>query len=267
MFYNIKLYFKIVSKSLATQMEYGLSFSLQVISFFILYLAQFGAIFLLFQNFDTIAGWKLSEICVFYGLINISYSLSDIITQSFGNMQSLIKTGEFDRFFTKPCPILLQVLGFNFSINRVGRLLQGIVILSIGIIQANIEMSLKNIIQILWTVLGGSSLFMSILIVQATLCFKTTESLEFMSLLTNGGVETAQYPISIYTGAFRNVFTYIFPLACINYFPVLPILEKDDILGSSYFFQCSCPFIGLVFLGISLCIWRKGLNWYASTGA
>lgn len=266
MFYNLKLYFKIVTKSLAMQMEYSLSFVLQIISFFVLYLAQFGATCILFQRFNTIAGWTLGEVCIFYGLINVSFSISDIITQGFGNMQNLIKSGEFDRFLTKPCPILLQVLGFNFSINRIGRLFQGIVVLVIGIIEADVSMNIRNIFQILWTVLGGSSLFMGVLIVQVTLCFKTTESMEFMSLLTNGGVETAQYPISIYNATFRNIFTYIFPLACISYFPILPILGKADVLGTSYIFQCSCPIIGLIFLAIAIFIWGKGLNWYVSTG-
>lgn len=267
MIYNIRLYFKIAAKSIATQMEYKLSFTLQVIAFFVLYLAQFGAVYLLFEKFDSIAGWQIGEVCIFYGLINISYSVSDIITQGFGNLQNMIKTGEFERFLTKPCPVLLQVLGFNFSINRVGRLFQGVFVLVLGINKLGLVMNLKNCFLILWTILGGSSLFMSILIIQATLCFKTTESLEFMSLLTNGGVETAQYPMSIYNGIFRKIFTYIFPLSCINYYSILPLLGKTDPLGSSCLFQYCCPVIGIIFLGISLLIWKKGLSFYISTGS
>jgi len=264
--YYFKLYFKIIGKSIESQLEYPLSFLLHFTSSFLLYLAKFSTIYILLSRFKSIAGWSFGEICIFYGLINISYAISDIITQGFWNISNMIKSGEFDRFLLKPCPVLIQVLGFNFSIDRIGRLVQAVVVLIIGFIQAEITLTFYKLALLIWTIVGGSSLFMSILIIQAALTFKTTEAVDILYLLTNGGVETAQYPMSIYNTTFRHIFTYIIPLGCVNYFSILPILSKTDVLGTTVIFQCATPLSGVIFLLISLFIWKKGLKWYASTG-
>ncbi len=82
------------------------------------------------------------------------------------------------------------------------------------------------------TITGASCLFMGLYILQATLSFWTTESLEIVNSLLYGGMETAQYPITIYLPWFRKVFTFFIPLACVGYFPILAIIEKEDPLGS-----------------------------------
>lgn len=262
---SIKLYFRMVGISISSQLEYRLSFFLQTISFFLLYFVQFGVIFILFDRFKNIKGWEFYEICIFYGLINISYSVSDVITQRFQNMPNLVRNGEFDRYMLRPCNVLVQLLGFNFSLDRLGRLIQGIVVLIIGFMSSELTISFYILGIILWTVIGGSCLFTSILIFQAALTFKTIESTEFMLLLTSGGVETAQYPINIYTSPVQKFFTYILPLAFVNYFSILPILSRSD-HNILLLFQNLAPGIGIVFLLLSLVFWKKGLRWYASTG-
>ena len=93
------------------------------------------------------------------------------------------------------------------------------------------------------------------------------ESLELMNILTYGGVETASYPLPIYHGFFRRFFTFVVPLACVGYFPVVAVLGVDDPLGTSRLFQVSAPLAGFVFLGVSIGIWQLGVRRYTSTGS
>ncbi len=72
-----------------------------------------------------------------------------------------------------------------------------------------------------WAVAGGVALFSGILVLQATLAFWTVESLEIMNMLTYGGVQAAQYPLDIYSRWFRDLLTFVVPLACVAYYPVL----------------------------------------------
>ena len=51
------------------------------------------------------------------------------------------------------------------------------------------------------------------------------------NIVTHGGVETTQFPLSIYRPWFRGIFTFVFPLGAVSYFPVLAILGKADPLG------------------------------------
>ena len=88
-----------------------------------------------------------------------------------------------------------------------------------------------------------------------------------MNTMTYGGVETAQYPLSIYRAWFRRFFTYVVPLACISYYPSLAILGRADALGSSFLFQWTAPLVGIGFLMISLQFWKFGVRHYRSTGS
>ncbi len=105
------------------------------------------------------------------------------------------------------------------------------------------------------------------IVLQATTAFWTIESLELFNILTYGGVETAQYPINIYRSWFRRFFTFVVPLACINYFPMHAFLGRIDPLGSTPLFQWLSPLLGVAFLLVSLQIWKIGVRHYCSTGS
>jgi ABC-2 type transport system permease protein len=120
---------------------------------------------------------------------------------------------------------------------------------------------------LVFALVGGACLFFSLFVLQATICFFTTESLELMNTMTYGGVESAQYPIAIYAPWFRRFFTFVVPLACVSYFPLLAILGRRDPLGSPFWFQCASPAAGVAFLLAALWIWRAGVRHYTSTGS
>jgi len=119
----------------------------------------------------------------------------------------------------------------------------------------------------LFAVIGGACLFAGLFILQATLCFWTTESLEVMNTVTYGGTETAQYPVTIYRKWFRQFFTYVVPLASVTYYPIVYVVGRVDPLGTSTVFQVLAPTIGLVFLVVSLKVWKFGIRHYRSTGS
>ena len=119
----------------------------------------------------------------------------------------------------------------------------------------------------LFTILGGVCLFFGLIVMQATIAFWTTETLELMNTMTYGGIETAQYPLAIYQPALRRFFTLVVPLACVAYFPVVALLGIDDPLGTSRTFQQLAPLAGVFFLWIALQLWKYGVKHYTSTGS
>ena len=94
------------------------------------------------------------------------------------------------------------------------------------------------------------------------MCFWTIESIEIVNCLTYGGVETAQFPLSIYRPWFRSFFTFVVPLATINYFPARGIL-----MTGAGFVPWVSPLAGIAFLLICLQFWRVGVRHYTSTGS
>jgi ABC-2 type transport system permease protein len=84
-----------------------------------------------------------------------------------------------------------------------------------------------------------------------------------MNTVTYGGVETAQYPMSIYRTMFRRFFTFVVPLACVTYFPLRDAIDPS---GFSLIGMLA-PWVGPIFFGLTMGIWKLGLRHYTSTGS
>jgi ABC-2 type transport system permease protein len=125
-----------------------------------------------------------------------------------------------------------------------------------------IDWTATRVALVVWSVAGGACLFSGLFILGAAVCFWTIESIEIMNCLTYGGVETAQFPLSIYRPWFRSFFTFVVPLATINYFPAQGIL-----LDGRGLLPWISPLAGILFLIACLQVWRFGVRHYASTGS
>jgi ABC-2 type transport system permease protein len=166
----------------------------------------------------------------------------------------------------RPRSTILQLLGAELTLKRIGRFSQGFVILIWSLSTLQITLNLPNIWLLSTSLIGGIALFLGIVVIAATLTFWTIDSLEIMNILTYGGVETAQYPLAIYSKWLQRFFTYIVPLACVNYFPLLAILGKEKELAIPQWFCYLSPMLGIVFLIVAIALWKVGERYYCSTG-
>jgi ABC-2 type transport system permease protein len=158
-------------------------------------------------------------------------------------------------------------MGQELTLRRVGRFLQGAVVTVWALDHLELSWDMWKALLLFHTVLGGACFFFGLFVLQGTVTFWTTETLEIMNTVTYGGVETSQYPISIYRPWFQRFFIMVIPMACVTYFPILSILDRPDPLGTPVWFQTVAPAIGFAFLVVSLRIWRIGVRHYQSTGS
>ena len=263
----LRLYSRYVGISIRAQMQYRASFIMFSLGHFVANGAEFLALWALFDRFGSLRGWTLGEVALFYGMISISFALAEAVARGFDNFAGTVRSGEFDRVLLRPRSTALQIAGRETQLHRIGRLSQGLVVLIWSGTALGITWTAPRIALAVAAVLGGACLFAGLFVLQATMCFWTIESLEIMNTMTYGGVETAQYPLTIYRDWFRKFFTYAVPLASVTYFPALAILGRTDPLGSSVTFQHLAPLIGVVFLLMALQVWKIGVRHYRSTGS
>ncbi len=264
----LRLYFRYVGISIRSQMQYRASFLMMSAGHFVVTASEIIGIWVLFHRFGSLRDWCLAEVAMFYGLINVAFALADAFGRGFDVFPGMVKRGDFDRLLLRPRSTALQVGAQELLLMRIGRLSQGLIVLLWAAAALDVEWSIPRVALALFAVLSGTCLFVGLFVLQATLAFWTTESLEVMNTITYGGNETAQYPLSIYRPWFRKFFTFVVPLACVTYFPALAILGRDDTaLNSPIWFRWSAPLIGVLFLGITLQVWRFGVRHYRSTGS
>ena len=105
-------------------------------------------------------------------------------------------------------------------------------------------------------------LFLSVFILGSSLSFVTIQGLEIISIITNGSKQVSQYPIKIYNRLFRFIFTFIIPIALINYYPISYLNNT-----SSNMLLLVYPLVSILFLVFSIFIFKLGMNKYSSTGS
>ena len=173
---DIGLYWQLAVASIRAQMQYKVSFLLSTIAQIMASAIEIVGIWALFNRFGNLPDWSLAEVCVFYGLVNISFALSELVATGFDRLGSdFIRTGHFDRLLVRPRSLIVQLMGYELSLRRVGRLIQGLIVLIWAIIELQLSLSPLNFTLIIITIAGGVALFLGLFIFQATLSFWTVE--------------------------------------------------------------------------------------------
>ncbi len=263
----LSLYLRYAGVSVRGQMQYRASFFMMAFGNLLLTGIDFLAIWALIDRFGSIRGWRLQEVALLYGMVNVAFALSEAFARGFDVFPNMVRSGDFDRILLRPRSAALQVVGQELQVFRIGRFSQGLAVLLWGAWSLHVVWTVPKVLLCTASILGGACLFSGLFVLQATLAFWTTSTLEIINTVTYGGVETAQYPLSVYRPWFRQFFTYVVPLACINYLPAHAILERPDPLGSPVWLHYGAPAFGFLFLLVTLQIWEFGVRHYRSTGS
>ena len=260
----MKLYFKYLEILVKSQMQYRTSFFLLSFGQFFVPLFTFAGLYFLFERFGNIKGWDFYEVALCFAVTHIAFSLSECFARGFDSFSALVTKGDFDRILVRPRNTVTQILGSKFEFNRIGRLIQGVVILIWAIINLSIEWNILKAVTLIFMIISGVIIFTGIFILGATMCFWTIQSMELANIFTDGGREMSQYPLNIYKEWVTKFFTFVIPFGCVNYIPLMYILDKTS--GNQILYML-IPLYGTLFILPCLLIWRIGVRHYKSTGS
>lgn len=260
----MKLYFKYIKILVKSLAEYRMSFWLTLTGQFIKTVFSFAGVYLLFQRFGTIAGWSFAEVAICFAVVQMSFALAECFVRGFDVFKKLVITGDFDRLLLRPRNTIVQVLGTDFELSRLGRIIQAIAVFVIALSLIEVSFTPLKVLTLILMVTSGFFIFSGLFIIGAVMCFFTTESLEVVNIFTDGGREIAAYPLDIYSKGVKRFFTFIVPFGCFNYLPLMYILDKA---GSNDILYMLTPLLGILFIIPCLLLWRYGVKKYIGTGS
>lgn len=249
---------------LKSAMQHKASFILTTIGQGMTTFFGFLSIYFLFERFGQIKTYSFNQVLLCFSTIFMSFALAECFARGFDNFSSLISNGEFDRILVRPRHEILQVAGARIEFTRIGRVIQGIIILVYALINSNIIWSIGKGMTVILMIVCGIILFVGLFMIYASICFFTLEGLEVMNIFTDGGREIAQYPLDIYKEWVLKFFTFAIPLAFVNYYPFLYLIDQNpypDIIGML------SPLVTLLFLIPCYIFWCIGIKHYQSTGS
>ncbi len=246
--------------NIARQMEYRFNFVM--ISFISLIFSATGPIvqYLLFTQTKGFPGWTLDQIILFQGVLLIVLGMRGTL---FGELEwfirNLIRKGELDRLLLKPYPPIGIILSSGFSLNSVGSVLGGIVIVVYSIAKLELQIGLAQWALFLVFIVAGIVLFMALEVLFSCMVVIVVQ-LGRLNEIFDSLSRFGEYPVDIYSNVVRLVFSTAVPFAVWAFIPSKLLL---GVLETSY--AWSFIFSNLFFLG-SLQLWNLCLKKYTSAG-
>lgn len=264
---TVGVYLHLISAQLRGQMQYKVSFLLALIGSFFINVIEFGVVVVLFMRIPSLVGWSLAEIGLLYGLSSTAFATAEMFAAALDNFQQHIVRGTFDRVLVRPRGALLQVISEDFALRRIGRIGQGVLVLWIAIGRLDITWTADRVVMLAVALLSGVAIYFCIFVLGGVFCFFTVQAKEATHVFTYGGDGLASYPLDIYRGSVRRFFTFVVPLAFVNYEPALYILGRPDTLGLPDAARLLSPLAALAMILVARYGWQLGVRHYQSTGS
>jgi ABC-2 type transport system permease protein len=261
-----RLYLRLVGARIRAQMQYRVSFITMTFVTMLGLFTEFLTVLILLNRFEVLAGWEVGEVALLYGIASISFGLCELISSGFDVFPRAIRQGEFDQVLTRPASTFIQVMAAEFNLRRFGRIIHGMTAFGIGVYWTSINWSAGKILYLAMVFGSGAIMFTALIVLGATLCFWTVQSIELINIVTHGGNEMTSYPLPIYHVLMQRFFTVVVPLAFVSYYPALYVLDRPELATTPGWMPFMPPIAAAGMLLVSRIAWGFGVRHYRSTG-
>ncbi|MEW2632014.1 ABC transporter permease [Streptomyces sp. NPDC048389] len=262
----LRAYGLIVAMWVRSTMAYRASFAMTALGNFAATGLDFVAILLMFSHVDALGGYTLPEIAFLYGTTSTAFGLADLVMGSMDRLGRRVRDGTLDTLLVRPVPVLAQVAADRFALRRLGRITQGMLVLTYALVSLDVEWTVAKVAMMPLMLLCGGAIFASVFVAGAAFQFFAQDAAEVQSSFTYGGNTLLQYPPSIFAKDLVRGVTFVVPLAFVNWVPSMYVLGRDDPIGLPGWFALLPPVVAAGCLGLAGLAWRIGLRSYRSTG-
>jgi ABC-2 type transport system permease protein len=260
-------YLKLAGAQVRSQTQYRASFVMDVIATSMLSALDVATVFVLFAVSPEFGGFGGREVLLMAALSAFAFPLADLVVGNVERLRFYVRTGLLDAVLVRPLSAMGQLLALDFTLRRIGRVAQGLVLYVVAVVVADLPWTAGRALLVVIAPVAGALFFASLFVAGATVAFWWIESGEIANAFTYGGRDFTSYPITMYGDWFRKVFAFGLGFAFVSYFPALALLGRDDPLGTPGWLHWCSPLTAMLAAGAALSLWRNGIRHYRSTGS
>lgn len=262
---STRSYYDIAVMWTRAAMAYPASFWMMAVSGFIIGGLDFAGVWIMFSAVDSLGGFSLLEIALLYGATGLGLAFADLLVGRIERLGQMVRLGKLDTMMVRPVPLLVQVCADEFALRRLARVVQTGLIFGVG--ATVVDWSPLKLLVAASMVVSGAAIFCAIFIGFACVQFWTADSSEVANAFTYGGNTVTQYPLTIFPQELVKTLTFLLPLAFVNWYPCLYLLDRPDPFGLPAWLQFVSPLVALATLAVAGLAWRTGVRHYTSTGS
>ena len=256
-----RLYFKM---SLKRSLQYRLNFILLCISVAPIHLIQMLFSWFIAKKFNGFGTWDGWNLIFLYGVLLTSYSIAQVFFRTLRYIENFVISGSLDVYFIKPVPILYGVIFNNLSVMEIfSQLLPSVVVLIISCVYNQINWTISKILVLLGAIIGGAFIQMASFLLIGSVSFWAMRSSNLERIFF-AFKDFLNYPLYVYGKKVVAFLTYILPLAFINYYPALYILELENSMDILNFMTIP---VSVILSCIAIFVWKISIEHYNSAGS
>ena len=219
-------------------------------------------VLVLYAGRETVAGWDLpSALIVMAYFIALRGVLECVVSPSLVDLIERIRSGAFDYVLLKPVDAQAMISTSRFEPWKVFDVLGGLGVAVYAFALRGQPPAILDVALGIVMFAGGVIAMYSIWIVCAAASFWVVRIDNLMYLL--GAIfDTARWPVHVFRGVWRIVFTFAIPVAVMTTYPAMSLLGRLD---ASTAVASLAGSLGL--LAISRLVWRAAIRSYTSASS
>lgn len=215
-----------------------------------------------YQDRQTIAGWDQASALVLMGyFVALRGMLEGVISPSILELVERIRTGSFDYVLLKPMDAQVLISASRFEPWKIFDLLGALGLLAYAFYLRGEPPSPQHVGLGVVLFVAGLVAMYSIWIVCAAMAFWVVR-LDNLTFLLGAIFDVARWPVHVFRGLWRIVFTFVIPVAVMTTFPAMGLLgELDPELALA---TIAASF---VMLALARLVWRSAIRNYTSASS
>jgi viologen exporter family transport system permease protein len=248
--------------SVSTAMAYRANFLVEGVMSLAWMALALVPLIVLFDGRPTVAGWDApSALIVIAYFMAVRAVLEGLISPSLVDLVEKIRNGSFDYVLLKPVDAQAMVSASHYEPWKVFDLAGAIAVVIYAFVQRGAPPPAADLV--LGVLLFGSGVVAAyaLWILCAAASFWVVRLDNLMYLL--GAIfDTARWPVQVFPGAWRFVFTFVLPVALMTTYPAKALLGELDAWAALATVGGS-----LLLLAISRVVWRTAIRSYTSASS
>jgi ABC-2 type transport system permease protein len=217
---------------------------------------------ILYGQRDTVAGWDFpSALVVIAWFTMLRGLLEGAINPSLIGVVEKIRTGEFDYLLLKPADAQFLVSTAKFEPWKVVDMAGGLGLAVIAFAMLGRAPAPGDVALCALLLLAAALVLYSLWILVVSASFWVVR-LDNLTYLFDAVFDAARWPIQVFRGVWRFLFTFVVPLALMTTFPAMAALGRLDASTA-----LSALAGALVFAALARTLWKAAIRSYTSASS
>ena len=248
--------------SLATAMAYRLDFIVSGVISLWWMLWTLVPLLVLFGHKEGVAGWSMPEaLLVVAWFTALRGLLEGLINPSLTTLVDGIRTGTLDFVLIKPADSQFLVSTRSFVPFKIFDLAAAAVIIGYALNRLGYMPALGDMAVALVLLFAAVAVLYSIFILVACAAFWVVR-LDNLTYLFGSIFDAARWPLQVFRGFWRFLFTFIIPLGVMTTYPAMALLGRLDTMTAAFALGVAAAFALL-----SRVAWQRSIGAYTSASS